>query len=242
MSESKPPSESKASESESNAPGCLAIVAILGALMLTTATAVYGVAALRHKVISPPPPAGADVAEAQALGLAPDQPPLGEGVAYADLQINCKKKKGRVTETTLLAHRVYGSAKLAPAAGATTDKPLELPSFDFERWTGYETAHADVRRLSGHPAEPLVPDWKTYPCDTYQVFVARVLPGQHVMLKDGHAWFGTREQLADRAASTQRGIRDKALLFGGLSLLLWIVGLVTGRKLWAQRNREDGGR
>lgn len=228
--------------SESNGPGCLAIVAILGAMVLSVAAGVYGVAAAQHKVRSPPPPAGADVTEAQAQGLAPDQPPIGQGVAYADLQVNCIKKKGRAMETTLLARHVFGSPKLSLVAPAAKGEAPLLPSFDFENWSGYDAANASLRRLDGHPAEPFAADWKQHPCDTYQVFVARVLPNQHVILQGDHAWFGTREELASKAAATKRGLRERALLFGGIALLLWIVGLIAGRGLWANRSREHTGR
>ncbi len=226
--------------SQSNAPGCLALVAVPAALALTVAALVYGAAGMGKGARKPPPPPGAGVIEGRAEGLAKQQPPVGAGVAYAELEVMCLKKTGRDTKRTLLAKRVYGSPRLTLQDSRGGDsKQVSLPPFSFEGWSSYSNFYQSRRSLEGHPAETLAPDWKQHPCDTYGVWMARVLPEQYVIVQGDRAWFGTREELAKKAEEARVAFRNRALQLGGFALLAWLFGILAGRRLW--KNRHRGG-
>ncbi|MCA9628315.1 MAG: hypothetical protein KC766_11640 [Myxococcales bacterium] len=228
--------------SRSNAPGCLALVAIPAALALSVAALVYGAAGTGKGARKPPPPPGPGVVEGRAQGLAAEQPPLGEGVAYAELEVLCLKSTGRETERTLLAKRVYGSPRLTLHGSSSDAREVSLPPFSLEGWSSYSNLYESKRSLEGHPAETLAPDWKKHPCDTYGVWMARVLPQQYVIVKDDRAWFGTREELARKAEEARLAFRDRALQLAGLALLAWVFGILAGRSLWKNRHRNPDDR
>ncbi|MGE0322930.1 MAG: hypothetical protein AB7K71_15795 [Polyangiaceae bacterium] len=228
--------------SRSNASGCLALVAIPAALALSVAAVVYGAAGTGKGARKPPPEPGAGIVEGRAQGLAKEQPPLGEGVAYAELEVLCLKSTGRDTERTLLAKRVYGSPRLTlQGGGGAESKEVSLPPFSLEGWSSYSNLYQARRSLEGHPAETLAPDWKKHPCDTYGVWMARVLPEQYVIIQGDRAWFGTREELAQKAEEARLAFRNRALQLGGLALLAWVFGVLAGRRLWKNRHRSVDG-
>lgn len=224
--------------SQSNASGCLALVAIPAALALSVATLVYGAAGMGKGARKPPPEPGAGVIEGRAQGLAKDQPPIGAGVAYAELEVLCLKNTGRETQRTLLAKRVYGSPRLTLQAGSAGDThEVSLPPFSLEGWSSYSNLFKAHRSLAGHPAETLAPDWKKHPCDNYGVWMARVLPEQYVIVQGDRAWFGSRDELANKAEEARVAFRNRALQLGALALLAWVFGILAGRRLWRNRHR-----
>lgn len=225
----------------SSGVGCIALATAPASIGLSIAALVYWSAISQHQSAPLPPEPSPEISEGYVRAEAVHVPTAAAPVAYAELEIICKKKSGRHTTQTTIAKRVFGPNQLqlvdSPQNTHAEPRLGLLPPYSAKRWFHYENQYQEFNSLENHPAASIAPNWRNSGCADYGVWLVSIPQERYVIIAKDRVWFGSREEQAAILKAGQQSLSHSAWLFSVLALFGWVLTALTGRKLWQNRSR-----